>query len=143
MALARFNLSAAGFDAEQADAFCRRLRGQLEAQPGVTDVTYSDYIPLSLDAGSWEDLQIQGYVPAPSENMKIYRSLVAPECRLLKIPMLEGRDFNLLDDRSHPPVMIVSRELPTTSCHTRNRSGPRCRDGGIGSPSSVLLMTSR
>jgi predicted permease len=112
VALARFNLSAAGFDAEQADAFCRRLRGQLEAQPGVTDVTYSDYIPLSLDAGSWEDLQIQGYVPVPSENMKIYRSLVAPGYfRLLKIPMLEGRDFNLLDDRSHPPVMIVSREF--------------------------------
>jgi predicted permease len=112
VALARFNLSAAGFDAQQADAFCRHLREQLEAQPGVTSVTYSDYVPLSLSAGSWEDLQIQGFVPGPSENMKIYRNLVAPGYfTVLKVPILEGRDFNQLDDMDHPPVMIVTREF--------------------------------
>jgi predicted permease len=112
VALARFNLSAAGFDAQQADAFCRHVREQLEARPGVTAVTYSDYVPLSLSAGSWEDLQVQGFVPGPSENMKIYRNLVAPGYfNLMKIPILQGRDFNQLDDSAHPPVMIVTREF--------------------------------
>jgi len=112
VALARFNLSAAGFDAQQADAFCRHVREQLEARPGVTAVTYSDYVPLSLSAGSWEDLQVQGFVPSPSENMKIYRNLVAPGYfNLMKIPILQGRDFNQLDDSAHPPVMIVTREF--------------------------------
>jgi predicted permease len=112
VALAGLNLSAAGFDAKQADAFCLRLRSQLEAQPGVTAVTYSDYVPLSVSAGSWEDLEVQGYVPGPSENMKIYRNLVAPGYfSLMKIPLLAGRDFNMLDDTNHPPVMVVSREF--------------------------------
>ncbi len=112
VAVAQFNLSAAGFDGKQADAFCRRLREQLEKQPGIIAASYADYVPLSVGAGSWEDLQIEGYVPGQSENMKIYRNLVAPGYfRLMKIPLLEGRDFTLQDDVSHPPVMIVSREF--------------------------------
>ena len=112
VAIAKFNLSAANFDAQQADAFCRQLRERLERQPGVTAVTYADYVPLSLGGGSWEDLQVEGYVPGPSENMKIYRNLVAPGYfALMKIPLVEGRDFTMQDDSSHPPVMIVTREF--------------------------------
>jgi len=112
VAMAQINLSAAGYDAGQADSFCRRLREAMERQPGVTAVSYGDYVPLSIGSGSWEDLQIQGYVPGPNENMKLYRNLVAPGYfELMKIPLLEGRDFNLQDDREHPPAMIVTREF--------------------------------
>jgi len=112
VAIAKFNLSAANVDAQQADAFCRQLRERLERQPGVTAVTYADYVPLSLGEGSWEDLQVEGYVPGPSENMKIYRNLVAPGYfELMKIPLIEGRDFTMQDDSSHPPVMIVTTEF--------------------------------
>jgi predicted permease len=112
VAIAKFNLSAANFGAQQADAFCRHLRERLERQPGVTAVTYADYVPLSLGEGSWEDLQVEGYVPGPSENMKIYRNLVAPGYfALMRIPLIEGRDFTMQDDSSHPPVMIVTREF--------------------------------
>src|SRR5262252_6290360 len=112
VAVAKFNLSAANFDAQQADAFCRHLRERLERQPGVTAVTYADYVPLSLGEGSWEDLQVERYVPGPSENMKIYRNLVAPGYfTLMKIPLIEGRDFTMQDDDLHPPVMIVTREF--------------------------------
>jgi predicted permease len=110
VALAQLSLSAANYDAKQADAFCRRLREQLERQPGVTAVSYADYVPLSVSAGSWEDLEIQGYVPRPGENMKLYRTLASPGYfNLLKIPILEGRDFDLGDDSAAPPVMIVNQ----------------------------------
>jgi len=112
VAIAKFNLSAANFDRQQADAFCRQLRERLERQSGVTAVTYADYVPLSLGEGSWEDLQVEGYVPGPSENMKIYRNLVAPGYfTLMRIPLIEGRDFTMQDDSSHAPVMIVTREF--------------------------------
>lgn len=112
VAMAQMNLSAAGYDAGQADSFCRRLREAMEHQPGVTAVSYGDYVPLSISGGSWEDLQIQGYVPGPNENMKLYRNLIAPGYfDLMKIPLLEGRDFNQQDDRDHPPAMIVTREF--------------------------------
>lgn len=129
VAIARFNLSAVNFDAQQADAFCKHLRERLERQPGVTAVTYADYVPLSLGEGSWEDLQVEGYVPGPSENMKIYRNLVAPGYfTLMKIPLIEGRDFTMQDDSSHPPVMIVTREfvrrfIPSSSVLNRKVYG--------------------
>ena len=129
VAIARFNLSAVNFDAQQADAFCKHLRERLERQPGVTAVTYADYVPLSLGEGSWEDLQVEGYVPGPSENMKIYRNLVAPGYfTLMKIPLIEGRDFIMQDDFSHPPVMIVTREfvrrfIPSSSVLNRKVYG--------------------
>ena len=129
VAIARFNLSAVNFDAQQADAFCKHLRERLERQPGVTAVTYADYVPLSLGEGSWEDLQVEGYVPGRSENMKIYRNLVAPGYfTLMKIPLIEGRDFTMQDDSSHPPVMIVTREfvrrfIPSSSVLNRKVYG--------------------
>ena len=112
VAVAQLDLSAASFDAPQADAFCRRLRDQLERQPGITAASYADYVPLSVTGGSWEDLQVQGYVPSPGENMKLYRSLISPGYfSLLKIPLLEGRDFDARDAADSEPVMIVNREF--------------------------------
>jgi predicted permease len=112
VALGQFSMAASGFDAAQADAFCRRLRERLEEQPSVVAVSYADYVPLSIGAGSWEDLQVEGYLPGPSENMKIYRSIVAPGYfELMKIPLLAGRDFDLNDDSAHAPAMIVNQEF--------------------------------
>jgi putative ABC transport system permease protein len=110
--IGQFNLAAASFDRNQADAFCRRLREKMEQQPGVTAVSYADYVPLSVGEGSWEDLDVEGYVPRPSENMKLFRALVAPRYfDALKIPLVGGRDFTADDDPSHAPVMIVNQEF--------------------------------
>ena len=131
VAIAQMNLSAAGYDARQSDSYCVRLREVLEGQPGVTAATYADYIPLSIGAGSWEDLQIQGYVPAPNENMKIYRNLVAPGYfDLMKIPLLQGRDFNLRDDTTNQPVMIVTQEFVRHFLPHQNPIGQKVQGWG-------------
>ncbi len=113
--VAHVSFSAAGYNLQQADSFSRRLQEQLGHEPGVTAVSYSDFVPLSIGGDSWEDLQIQGYVPGPSENMKIFRTVVAPGYfDLMKIPLISGRDFNLQDDKSRDPiqpVMIVNQEF--------------------------------
>ena len=112
VAIAQLNLSAASYNAQQADSFCLRLRAELEGQPGVTNVSYADYVPLSVSGGSWEDLQIQSYTSSPGENLKIYRALTAPGYfDLMKIPILQGRDFTTRDDMAAPPVMIVNQEF--------------------------------
>src|SRR5437868_5507911 len=124
VAISEMSLSAAGYGPAQANAFCRRLREALEKQPGVQAVSYGDYIPLSISAGSWEDLEIKGYVSAPGENMKIYRNLIAPGYfEVMKIPLLEGRDFNLNDDFRSQPVMIVTREFVRHFLFGRNPLG--------------------
>jgi len=112
VALARFDFSTAGYDAHQTDGFCRRLRERLERQPGVTAVSYDDSVPLGFSGGNWETLEVEGYVPGRNENMKIYRDLVSPGYfDLMKIPLVEGRDFDLRDDATTQKVMIVNQEF--------------------------------
>jgi len=110
--LTRFFINTSGEDVEQRKEFCERLRVKLEATPGVKDVAYSDVEPLGIFAGWWEDVQVQGYVPAPGENMKLYRAVVSPGYfRLMKIPLLEGRDFTEQDDLKTQLVMVVNQSF--------------------------------
>jgi len=108
--MSRFFISTSGYNLDQRKQFCIRLHEKLESEPTVTDVAYSDVEPLGFLSGWWEPLEIEGYVPSTGENMKIYRSVVSPGYfRLMRIPLLEGRDFNKLDDESKMPVMIVNQ----------------------------------
>src|SRR4029077_19618606 len=84
---------------------------RLEQQPGVTAVSYDDSVPLGL-SGNWETLEVEGYVPGRDENMKIYRDLISPGFfDSMKIPLVEGRDFDLRDDATSTKVMIVNQEF--------------------------------
>jgi predicted permease len=108
--MSRFFISTTGYNLEQRKQFCERLGEKLEAEPGVTDVAYSDVEPLGILSGWWEPLEVEGYVPGTGENMKIYRSVVSPGYfRLMRIPLLEGRDFTEQDDETRTPVMIVNQ----------------------------------
>jgi predicted permease len=112
VALAQFDFSTAGYNAQQVDSFCRRLRDRLVQLPGVTAVSYDDSVPLGFHGGNWETLEVEGYVPRPNENMKIYRDLVSPGYfDSMKVPLVEGRDFDWHDDHTSPKVMIVNQEF--------------------------------
>jgi predicted permease len=125
------HLTTAGYSVPDRKLFCRRLRERLETQPGVEAVTYADMVPLGFDAGPWEDLDIEGYMPSPSENMKIYRNVVAPDYfGLMRIPLLEGRDFTELDNEKSEPVMIVSEQFVRRFFAGRPAIGRKVRGWG-------------
>lgn len=129
--LSRFYLTTSGYDLEQRKEFCQRLRQRLEAEPGVTDVAYSDVEPLGFLNGWWEDLQIDGYVPGKSENMKIDRNVVSPGYfKLMRIPLLEGRDFTEQDDVKTQPVMIVNQTFVKRFFGGRDPIGRRVHGWG-------------
>jgi predicted permease len=137
IALARFDIASAGYNAQQADGFCRRLREALERTPGVTAVSYDDSPPLGFSGSNWEPTEVEGYVPGRNENMKISRDLVAPGYfSLMKIPMLAGRDFDLGDSATklhNDPirkVMIVNREFARRFFGGRDPVGRKVRGWG-------------
>ena len=112
VALAQFDFSTTGYDAERVDNFCRRLRERLLERPGVTAVSYDDSVQLGFHGGNWETVEVEGYVPGRSENMKIYRDLVSPGYfDSMKIPLVEGRDFDWRDDVNSQKVLIVNQEF--------------------------------
>jgi predicted permease len=108
--MSRFFISTSGYNLEQRKQFCIRLREKLESEPSVTDVAYSDVEPLGFLSGWWEPLEVEGYVPSTGENMKIFRSVVSPGYfKLMRIPLLEGRDFTEQDEEKKMPVIIVNQ----------------------------------
>ena len=68
VALVQFDFSTAGYDAQQTDNFCRRLRERIEALPGVTGISYDDSPPLGFNGGNWETLDVEGYVQAVTKT---------------------------------------------------------------------------
>jgi predicted permease len=110
--LNQFYLATNGYSLEQRKEFCRRLATEMGSVPGVTNVAYSDGVPLGFEPSWWEDLRIEGYSPAPGENMKIFRNVISPGyLDLMRIPLVEGRNFTEHDDEQDisPLVMIVNQ----------------------------------
>lgn len=132
--VAPFYLANNGYSLEQQQQFLLRLRERMSAAPGVTAVSYADSIPLRV-GGSWEEVDVEGYIPRRDENMKIYRNVVAPGFfDLTKVAIAEGRDFTEHDDRDSRDVMIVNQEFVTrffaASGAGRNAIGRRVHGWG-------------
>jgi predicted permease len=124
-------LSASHYTAAQGRTFYRELRRQLEGLPGARAVSYAEDVPLGFDGGSWEDIEIDGYVPQPAENMKIYRNLIGPGYfELMRIPLVDGRDFRDADDPGATPVVIVNESFARRFLPGRNPLGSRLRGWG-------------
>lgn len=111
VSVSSFYLSSAGYSAQEQRLFCRRLRERVESLPGVSGVTYSDVVPMTAAVGSspWHRLDIDGYIPAPNEQMMIHRATVPPGYfHLFGIPIRSGRDFTERDEDGAPLAMIVN-----------------------------------
>jgi len=122
--LAGVKLDASGYTREQGFAFLARAQDRLAALPGVEAAAIAENVPLGLSRGSWEEVRPEGYVPAPQEDMRIYRNLVSPGYfPLMRIPLLAGRDFTADDRAGQPPVAIVSEAFAQRYFGTRDAVG--------------------
>jgi predicted permease len=99
--------------------------------PGVTEVAYSDGVPLGFEPSSWEELGIEGYARKPNENMNVFRNVVSPGyLPLMHIPILEGRNFRDQDNESAANVMIVNQAFVQRFLPGRNPIGVRVHGWG-------------
>ena len=100
-------LASAGYSAEQERLFCRRLKQKLVGMPGLEAASYGIETPLMQ--GGDEAVEVEGYTPGRGESMVIARNDVGPDYfRVMRIPLLDGRDFTERDDMQAPPVAIVN-----------------------------------
>jgi predicted permease len=110
--LGRFYLGGSGRSERESKAFCENLRRRLQSEAGVADVSYADFAPLGSTAGPWDDLQVEGYVPAAAERMTVNRALISPGYfRTLGIPLLAGRDFTTNEDTDKFQTAIVNESF--------------------------------
>jgi predicted permease len=77
--------------------------------PGVQAVSFDGQVPLSFDRGSARQIQVDGYLPNRGEDMTVYWNKVWPGYfDLMRIGLIEGRDFTDQDGSQAPTVAIVN-----------------------------------
>jgi predicted permease len=86
-----------------------KILQRVEALPGVTVASLTDWVPLTLTRKT-EDAYPEGYAPQPHESLEVGRADVSPRYfETMGIPILEGRDFTQDDNDKAPRVLIVDQ----------------------------------
>ena len=127
--LASYELSPAGYSRAGGVAFDRQVLAKLAGLPGVEAVTLADFSPLSFSIHS-DFVELEGYVPQPSESMEISRASVGPDYfHTLRTSLISGRDFTDADTEGSQRVAIVNQALADRYWPGQDAIGKRVNDG--------------
>jgi predicted permease len=138
--LAPVNLAEAGYSTEQGTLFMRHLRDRIEALPGVRAVSFAQEVPLGFPQwDSWAEVQVGGYVPRRGEDMRVYWNPIWPGYfEVMRIALIEGRDFTERDDSQSPPVAIINETFARRFFRGQEPVGRQLHLGGWGSGLTVV-----
>jgi predicted permease len=101
-----------GYTEEQALGFYRQLRERLTALPGVKAVGLASWLPLGFEGGGSMYVDVEGYDRRPNEDVSTPFSIVSPGYfDLMRITLLEGRDFTEQDDAKAPGAAIINETM--------------------------------
>ncbi|NIR46291.1 MAG: ABC transporter permease [Gemmatimonadetes bacterium] len=110
VARARFNLALLRYGEEQGVTFAEDLLTRVRGLPEVESASIATLVPFQSGGFRGTFVQVEGYEPAPDEELRIDFVMVAQDYfRTLGISLIEGRTFSP-EDRGRP-VTVVNREM--------------------------------
>jgi predicted permease len=105
VAATSLNTESWGYDEAKGRAFYRELRDAVSRLPGVSAVSYTGRIPLTM-SGSGDTIAVEN---APGGRAPIQLASVdTGYFAVLRIPLLQGRGFTRQDDDTGPRVAVVN-----------------------------------
>ncbi|MGH9140935.1 MAG: FtsX-like permease family protein, partial [Vicinamibacterales bacterium] len=124
------DLQPAGYDAPRGRAFFRDMLARVREIPGIESASLASRMSLGFNGNADTGATIDGYTPAPNEDVSIYYNRISSDyLKTLGIPLLAGREFNELDTTERPDVAIVNETLARRYFAGRNPIGGRIRIG--------------
>jgi len=110
--LTAIDLQPAGYDVPRGRAFFRDVQARVREIPGIEAASLATRVPLGFGGSSDMGAAIDGYTPAPNEEVTLYYNRVGSDyLKTMGIPLLAGRDFTDLDTTERPDVAIVNETL--------------------------------
>jgi predicted permease len=107
VATATVNLGVAQYDVPRARIFYGQALERIARLPGVTAAAWTTILPINGDMMMMTD--VNGYQPAPGENIKFHAANVSPDYfKAAGTRLLRGRPFNAGDSASAPAVGIIN-----------------------------------
>ncbi len=147
---ASVGLNISGYPNDQRRLVRDKILQRVEALPGVTVASLTDWVPLTLTRKT-EDAYPEGYAPRPHESLEVGRADVSPRYfETMGIPILEGRDFTQDDNEKAPLVLIVDQTAANRYWPGQDPMGKKLSIGsslftvvGVVRNSKHLMMSER
>ena len=128
--LAAIDLVPAGYDAPHGGAFYRNLLARVRDLPGVEAASLAGKVPLSFGGTGSFLVQIDGYTPAPDEQVDVWYNRVGSDyMRTMGVAVLDGREFTDRDTADRSDVGIINETLARRYFAGRTPLGGRIRVG--------------
>src|SRR5438093_5900365 len=106
------DLVSAGYNLERARAFHTQLLNRVREIPGVESATLARLMPFSYGVFSSAPLQIDGYQPAPDEQLNVSYNQVAEDYfKTLRIPIVGARELQRTHADNAVPVAIINETM--------------------------------
>ena len=110
--LAAFDPFLSGYDEVRGRDFYRHIVQHVRALPGVQSATLARRLPLTLSNIGFANVTIDGYAPAPEEDVRLnYETVGAQYFQTMRIPLVEGRDFDERDRENAHRVAIINETM--------------------------------
>jgi predicted permease len=127
---AAVDLLPAGYDAGRGRVFFRESVARVREIPGVEAASLTSRVPLGFGGGSDFGATIEGYTPAPNEEITLYYTRVGSDyLKTMGIALVTGREFTDRDTADRPDVGIVNETLARRYFQGRDPIGGRIRTG--------------
>jgi len=122
------DLVSAGYNLERAKAFDTQLLDRVRELPAVESATLSRLIPFSYGTFSTASLIIDGYQPAPDEQLNSsYLEVGGDYFKTLAIPIVAGREFQRTDDEKALPAAVVNETMAAKYWPRKDPIGQRLK----------------
>jgi predicted permease len=129
------DLGLQGYDEARGREFYKQLISRVESLPGVRGASYIDSLPLNLDfKGSAIYAEGQQFAHATDLPIVPYGLVWPHYFETMGVPLLEGRDFTMLDDKDESRFVIVNETFARRFWPGQNPIGKRLSRGGPDKP---------
>ena len=107
--VAPLHLDESEYDRRKGHEFYRSLSERVAALPGVQHVSLIESIQGGFTGGARRSIEIEGYKPNPGESLHLDAIFAGPRYFTnMKVPLVQGRDFDERDQDGAPCVAIVN-----------------------------------
>ncbi|HVL67781.1 MAG TPA: ABC transporter permease [Vicinamibacterales bacterium] len=139
--LASIDLLPNGYDPGRGAIFHQRLLERVAGVPAVVSATLASNMPLDFGGGSDTSVAIEGYVPAPGEDVQVYYNRVGDRYfETMGIDILAGRALDERDDAGRPLAVVVNETMARRYWANQDPVGRRI---DFGSGPAVVVGVAR
>jgi predicted permease len=138
LAVFMMNPEQVGYDAVQLQAFHRDVRDRVSGLPGIAAATWASNMPFWSSASRGVSIEVQEQKRKSEMLNSVTNTVDVDYFKVMRIPLLDGRDFTDGDRDGFLPVVIINEDLARRYWPGGDAIGKRLRLAGDSAGRQVI-----